>query len=122
MLIKSIVHVHETITLNGGITLNPFTFSTVDEGFAIQVQGLQASIYPYFASTTTEIYQSINRNIEHATDKGLLYGAWIDTNTWIVYQGLSAVRYDKKEAMELARKYKQKAIFDLKNKKEIFIK
>ena len=117
MLVKTTMHLVDIILSNGGITLNPSRFTTVETGFAVEVKGLQASTVSYFKRRNVNVYQQVTRNVEHAEDKGVMYGAWI--NNGIVYQGLTKVYSDIEDALSIAKAFNQRYIFDIKNQKLI---
>lgn len=70
--------------------------------------------------TANHISKFIQDHRDHLTrDPRMHVGGWYNKDDKKTYLDVSLIEKDKKEALRLAQKHKQLAIFDLKNKKTI---
>lgn len=105
---------------NGGSTFDAEGNSLVGQpGYAV-------SLYPERSSTVKDqitddhVSDFIDRNRDLLDkDPRNAIGTWHDTSTDTHYLDISAVLPDRDQAIDLARKYNQKAIFDLQKLEEI---
>ena len=121
MLVKSSLHVRYLILKNSGITLNPKTFTTVSKGYAVSIKGLQVSTIEYFKSF--DGLTRLTRNLDYCLENKACYGAWVHYNGkgFVVFQSVSMVYDSLNEALEVAKKHRQKAIYSLHENKEIYL-
>lgn len=110
----------EYVKENGGITLNKeLKKEELKKGFTISLQ-------KYEYQTNLSDLQGIKENLQEKinilekTNKKYYIGLWLDNN--ILYINLNKIELNKTRAFEFAKAQKQKALYDNKNQKCIYLK
>ena len=111
------------------LTMANFFYTKANEGFSLNLEGNtpeagymvsvidgpewpnMTSVCPFEMVTFIKTYKNIGSN--H------YFGIWTDEQTGKVYFDLSVNVPSEKEALEMAEAYHQKAIYDVKNCKDI---
>lgn len=117
MLVKSNIHLINHLLGNGGFTVNTKTFTHVRQGYAVASECIGCIRVTDIRNRNIWMYKEVNTMLERKDLETL--GAWINGAYCYFYK--THVVEDKKEAIELAKKHNQKAIYDLKNEMEVFI-
>jgi len=115
MLVKSTIHALDYILLNGGITLDTQSMTTIDSGYAVGTGGGCEVYKPLYQSKTIEVYQHLNKQLERYD----LLGAWVYKDSIIIEP--CRIFKDKASALEYAFYNNQVAIYDLENGYNIFL-
>ena len=105
------------IIKNEGVTLNANgeRFAS-NNGFMVSLYGME-----YKTEDKEEARQKIKDYINYIQDRqGLFVGVWLEQGCF--YVDISIHIIDKGDALEVAKKNKQIAIFDLKNNNSIYLK
>jgi hypothetical protein len=109
----------EMTVKNGGSTLN------LTRGNLAGTRNFAVSLFPELTQkiegrpiTPADIQGFLDKNRQLLSDPRLSFGTWVDPNgtTWLDIVATTPV---KKNAMELAQRYNQKAIYNLKTGEEI---
>ena len=104
---------------NNGVTLDlngqPLK---ADKGYLVSIKGYE-SIFNYSQIDNIILNSLIQKRIKESPNNAYI-GLWL--NKARLYLDYSVLIQDKKKALMFAKDNDQLAIFDLKNKKEIFIK
>lgn len=104
------------IERNKGATISPLTGQPIEN----QAGGYCVSIQDGAIIANLSI-KKINKYLKKARKKKTLLGIWFNTKNKKFYLDFSQIIQDKKEALKVARENKQLAIFDLKNKQDIYL-
>lgn len=72
-------------------------------------------------ASTTHLSDFIEKNKELLRDPRTNIGAWFDNTSGKTYLDITATFPDEEMAMEVGKHFNQKAIYDLKNQRELFI-
>ena len=99
----------------GGATLNTdLEHADLNHGYMVSLQGHEKTLKPGDLSL-----ELLNEYKHKAQDLGGYVGLWLEDN--ILYLDISTVHYSYRVAMYNAKKNNQKAIYDLANKKTIYV-
>lgn len=112
--IANMLYTHTAI--NGGLS--------IDNNFSSPISGYMISIKngPTFQNISTTCAHIITSWVlKNRLKNNEFYGGWLDKKTGKTYFTISINLLHKKEAITLAKKHNQIAIFDCFNEKEIFI-
>lgn len=103
----------------GGFTYSPTqkAFPDYQEGFAVSIAPERTTTIRGRAATQEDALKFIERNQKYLQDERVHVGGWKDSEGF--HFDLSIVTPSREEALALGTKYKQKAIFDFKNKSDI---
>lgn len=103
---------------NGGITIDS-NFKEINKktGYVVSDYGMEKT---YFKNELEALKKDIMLYKEIAKKNDAFIGLWIDND--IIFLDISKVYDNKKEALKIAKKNKQLAIYDIKNDKSIYIK
>lgn len=110
----------ETLEKNNGITLNIETLKAVsfENGFQVSFHEIE--------KTEINDIETIKKALLHCmmkyTDKSVFIGIWINKKTKNVEIDMTTRYEDKKSALILARFHNQKAVYDWKKQKSIYLK
>lgn len=110
--------IKKNILLNEGGTLVPGSFKNLNkqDGYMVALAG-----YEKIINIDDLSIQTIKEYNQLAINNGGYIGFWIDKNTNLLYLDISLYINNKYRALATARKNKQLAIFDLKNKDSIYL-
>lgn len=97
--------------LDGGFSIDPNDGSDVRCGYAVAVHPEHECVYERRV-TSSDIHEYISHAKDALSLPGRVLGGWCDPATGRVYLDVSVVTVDLREAMALAVKAKQLAIFD----------
>lgn len=99
----------------GGATLNTnLEHADLNHGYMVSLQGYEKKLNP---NDLTQVL--LNEHKDKAQSLGGYVGLWLEDN--ILYLDISKVHYSYQVAIYNAKKNNQKAIYDLANKKTIYI-
>ena len=106
------------IIKNEGATLDKdYNNFMSDRGFIVSIKGQEVKVDK---NDIEEIKKEIEKKREFIKNKeGLYIGLWLEDDTIYIDVSIHIINYLK--ALEVARKNEQKAIFDLKNKDNIYL-
>ncbi|MGI5506474.1 hypothetical protein [Lentzea sp. CA-135723] len=96
---------------DGGFSIDPVGGSDVRRGYAVAVHPEHERVYERRV-TSGDIHEYIAQVVDVLSLPGRVLGGWCDPSTGCVYLDVSVVTADRSEAMELALKTDQLAIFD----------
>lgn len=103
------------LNAQGGATLNTeLEHANLNHGYMVSLEGYEKTLNP--KDLTLEL---LNEYKDKAQSLGGYVGLWLENNT--LYLDISKVHYSYQVAMYNAKKNNQKAIFDLANKKTIYV-
>lgn len=108
----------KTIIKNGGITLDcNYNNFNAGAGFMVSLYGHEVKID---VNNIETIKKEITKKMELIkTKKGCFVGLWVEND--LLYVDISKHIKDYNRALEVARNNQQKAIYDLKNDKSIYL-
>lgn len=114
-LLKKTENLMLDIAQDGGFTYHPDK-SVPDAGYVIGVENLETcnGIKPL----SDDMFRYA---IEKCKEKGFYLGGWFDSETDKTFYDLVMIVDDKDKALMHAKRHDEKAIFDLKNKEEVFV-
>ena len=111
-------NVHQSLMDNGGFTYNPNTFGLTDKGYAVGVYPHHAKVLDQAGPNDLEDFlASRSRVFEHDPDAQM--GGWFDKDSGKTYLDVTKVKPTEQEALDLARQFNQKAIYDIGGGREI---
>lgn len=97
---------------DGGFSIDLTTGEHVNSGYAVAIHPDRERVIPIEDVTMASLISYALENMDLLAEPGHVFGAWHDPETGKVYLDVSTVRLDRGEAMALARKHGQLAIFD----------
>ncbi len=103
---------------DGGFSVDPSDGSNVRTGYAVAVHPEHEYVFDGRV-TSNDLHEYIARAKDALTLPGRVLGGWRDPGTGRVYLDVSVVTTDVSEAMTLARKTQQLAIFDFSTMESI---
>lgn len=105
------------INNNGGITLDKESKKArLTDGFMVSLYGTE-----YKTKNKKEVLEKVNEYVENIQDKkGLFVGVWLEDGSYYIDYSINII--DRVEALEIAKKNKQLAIYDLKNNDSLYLK
>jgi hypothetical protein len=116
---STIATVFDKIRESGGFTLDMQSHEWVTEGFAVSLNPERTMVVEgELTSDHTLAFLSDNADLL-LTEKGKVFGGWVDTETGKTYLDVVTVYADREEAIKFGRFYGEIAIFDLSKGEEI---
>lgn len=103
-----------------GYTVNAATLQPVKSGYAVALEITQNSFGPEGREKVVDVIDEIRaKNPLEFAGCTLAFGGWYDKESGLYYYDATVIVDDQKKALELGRRNKQIAIFDLYNMSEI---
>jgi len=110
---------YDRIFAKGGATYQPTIEFSPTTGFSVSTHPELSEIIDVDKFKPTDIAKYVTKNQKMWSDVTNHFGAWHDTDEDKVWLDVISVIADKKEAIDLAVKHNQKAIYDLGKDEEI---
>jgi len=124
MLVRGTKHLLDIVKRNGGATFDPHSFTTKESGYSVSIEDKyklsENDTYQLLCNATVEDYQRLDEIIDEAVELGHMLGFWV--NKGRLYIDWIDVLDNKQKAIRIGKENNQLAIYDLNNKKEIFLK
>ncbi len=110
--------VYDSIIVDGGIIYNMRTLEKVTKGYAVSIYKEREIRVPVSVFSRENIEKYVSNNIDLFTQDGnTMLGAWKQGE--MMFIDVTIVTSNKMEALDLARRNNQIAIFDLETFEEI---
>ena len=114
MLVKSTVHLMDILLSKGGFTIDTFNYTTIERGYAVGIKHIGTYLLKDFKKRDIKAY----RELCDLSELDILHlGAWIDGDYIHFYDTYIDYRWHR--ANELAKRYNQKYIYSLHDKKTL---